>query len=474
MGKLGQLLVARGWITVQQLTRALQNQGVVGGRLGTCLIEMDAVTEDNLLKALSEQLGVPAVNLDDLRGIPQEVLGLVPDKLARRCRAVPFRLEGSRLDLAMMDARNLACQDEIAFATGKRVKVHVAHELRILEALEKFYKEECPSRYSLLADRLNRARYFWERPEPKEESVTTLAAPFEDLLGGRRRETLAPPPPLPDFPAQADPLRRPRPANASGPVAAPPPRPAPPPPAAQRPQPPPPARPRPVAAPAPPPSQPSRPSQTAPAPAAEPAAPVAPKPRPSSVPLTAEERTALGVVPPAPPAPAPAAAAEKPAPASIEEAEKALAATEDREEVGRLVLSFLLRDHKRAALFQGGRDKVTAWQAQGEGIDPKLFQRYTVGFDQPSLFLNLRQGSGVYLGPLPPMPAHRELARCWGGELPRDCVMLPVRIKDRLVAVIYADGAKKVDLVLLQRLATAASAALGRAILLKKQGEAKS
>ncbi|MFP5298944.1 MAG: hypothetical protein ACLGHL_08165, partial [Actinomycetota bacterium] len=43
-----------------------------------------------------------------------------------------------------------------------------------------------------------------------------------------------------------------------------------------------------------------------------------------------------------------------------------------------------------------------------------------------------------HVGPLPPMPAHRELAQAWGGELPRDCVLLPVRLKDRLVAVIYA------------------------------------
>ena len=42
MAKLGQLLVARSWITVQQLTRALKNQNVAGGRLGTCLLEMDA------------------------------------------------------------------------------------------------------------------------------------------------------------------------------------------------------------------------------------------------------------------------------------------------------------------------------------------------------------------------------------------------------------------------------------------------
>jgi hypothetical protein len=467
MGKLGQLLVARGWITVQQLTRALQNQGVVGGRLGTCLIEMDAISEDNLLKALSEQLGVPAASLDDLRGIPAEVLAIVPDKLARRCRAVPFRLEGSRLDLAMVDARNLACQDEIAFATGKRVKVHVAHELRILEALEKYYKEECPSRYSLLADRLNRARYFWERAEA--ESATTLAAPYEELLRGRA--PMAPPPHLPEtsgaprgqrpaappinpalsqafdqaFKPKTSPVAVPAPVPSLPRVPAPALVPPPPPPPATRPRP---------AAPAP---------KASAAPAASPApAAAAPLPRSNTVSLTAEERATLGVAPPAG------------APANIDEAERALATMEDREEIGRTVLAFLVRDHKHAALFQTSRDKVTAWQAQGEEIDPKIFQRYSVGFDQPSLFLNLREGSGVYLGPLPPMPAHRELARSWGGELPRDCVMLPVRIKDRLVAVIYADGSRKVDLVLLQRLASAAAAALSRCILLKKQGEARS
>ena len=443
MSKLGQLLVARGWITVQQLTRALQNQGVVGGRLGTCLIEADALSEDNLLKALSEQLGVPAVSLDDLRGIPEEVLGLVSDKLARRCRAVPIRLEGSRLDLAMMDARNLACQDEIAFATGKRVKVHVAHELRILEALEKYSKEECPSRYSLLAERLNRARYFWERPEPRAESATTLATPYENLMGRQRPGAIPPPPPLPELPVAQAATARPRPATAPVVIPVPARSPAPAPPAAAKPQP------------------------AVPAPAAPAAS--APRARAVSVPLSAEERAALGVTPR--PATAPQ---QQTRPATIEELEKALAATQDREEVGRIVLTFLLRDHKHAALFQTGRDRIIAWQAQGEGIEAAVFQRYSVGFDQPSLFLNLREGNSVYLGPLPPMPAHRELARAWGGELPRDCVMLPVRLRNRLVAVIYADGSKKVDLVLLQRLAAAMAAALGRCILLKKQGEAKS
>jgi hypothetical protein len=450
MGKLGQLLVARGWITVQQLTRALQNQSIVGGRLGTCLLEIDALTEDLLLKGLSEQLGVPAAGIDDLRRIPDEVLTFLPDKLARRCRAVPFRVEGSRLDLAMMDARNLTCQDEIAFATGKRVKIHVAHELRVLEALERHYKDESPSRFSLLVERLNRARYFWEKQGmeigERAESASTLA----DLMGNRP-QPFQPPPLLPE--------------------------------------PPPPVRPspvRPAPAPAPP---------VSPPPAPAPAVATAPRPvsvRPLTIPLTEEERAALVPIapdpviePPAPPpAPAPLpplppvtapAPAPLPDPSTMEEVEKAFQATWDPERVGQILLSFLGKNHRRALLFQVGRDKISAWMAQGE-LDHVQFGKYMVGFDKPSVFLNLRQGTAFYIGALPPMPAHRQLASSWGGELPRDCVLLPVKMKDRMVTVIYADGARNglagIDLQQMQRLASSTADALQRCILHKKKGEA--
>lgn len=434
MAKLGQLLVARGWITVQQLTRALQAQQVVGGRLGTCLLEMDAISEDNLLKGLSEHLGVPSASLDDLRGVPQEVLALIPDKLARRRRTIPFRVVGSRLDVVMLEPRDLASQDEIAFASGKRVMVHVSHELRILEALERYYREETPSRISLLVERLNRARYFWERDKP-------AANPAEKGLG----DDLVRLPPLPQA--------RPRPVT---------PPPLPPPLPAARPVPPPPA-----AAPA---------ASAAAAPAAAPAR----KPVVHSISMTSEERAALVAAQPAAQA-APAAAPSLPAPASIEEVEAVFAKTLDREEVARTALGFLAAAYKRAALFQVTKDKVSAWMGQGE-MDLPIFQKFSVALDQPSLFLNLRNGSGLHMGPLPPMPAHRDLARAWGGDLPRDCVVLPVRVKDRLVAVLYADGGVReartagmggVELSHLQRLAAAAGAALERCILHRKRVEAK-
>ena len=693
MGKLGQLLVARGWITVQQLTRALQNQNAVGGRVGTCLLEMEVLGEDLLVRSLSEQLGVPAAAIEDLRGIPDEVLRLIPEKLARRCRAIPFRAAGGRLDVAMQDPRNLVCQDEIAFACGRRVKVHVLHELRIFEALQRYYREECPSRYSLLVDRLNRARYLWGAKGagaagvPAGPAGGTAAMPLpppgragrpprapaawaasaaaaagslsaggaapqarpgggevlsslgpEDLLSGpprmqpsplpepalpptpRRRslfrsrgaEAPTPPPPAATAarapagdagePAEMPGLRADLSGAAGGgfgagmggveqelpplaeldlrdeaarrrrtprqgldsaaaalpavpPAAAPratPARPSAGPPAGLAASPPAgPATALPYQPPAPQPPTSRSAGATAGAPpaaaakagapspaatlagalplaaaaagaAAAPAAGgVAPAPdleatlalgpplparsapvevRHERVALSPAERAELGLgddqlaaapgLPAAAASPAattaspaattasPAETSPREAPASLDEVELALGATSDREEVGRIVLGFLSRSFRRVALFQTSRVQVTAWMAQGEGIDQEAFGRYAISFEEPSVFLNLRQGSGIHIGPLPPMASHRELALCWGGGLARDCVMLPVRLRDRMVTVLYMDGGSRglggIDLELMQRLTTATAAAFERCILSKKRGYAQS
>jgi Type II secretion system (T2SS), protein E, N-terminal domain len=528
MSKLGQLLVARGWITVQQLTRALQTQNTVGGRLGTCLLEMDVLSEELLVRSLSEQLGVPAAGIEDLRAIPDEVLQLIPERLARRCRAIPFQVLGGRLDVAMQDPRNLVCQDELAFACGRRVKVHVLHELRIYEALQRHYREECPARYALLLDRLNRARYLWTAKEGAQPPPPgTVPASLQGMAGrrpagaaGERPEVLsaltpegllsgAPrmePPPLPEPGLPPEARRRSLFRSRAGGAA---PAPGgggaerelppleeldlrPPPPTRRRPDeaatgakgaasPPdlettltlgPPALARPPALAQPPAAPGDNPQEAAWRRPPAPSQPLA---------LTDAERAELGLdEPPAREEPAPAAppVPVREPPATLAEVEQAFAATNDHEEVGRILLGYLGRSFRRVALFQTSRTHAIAWMALGDGIDQEAFSRYAVSFKQPSVFLNLRQGSGMHMGPLPPMETHRELALCWGGGLPRDCVLLPVRLKERLVIVIYADGGSRglggIDLEQMQRLVAATQAAFGRCVLRKKHGNAQS
>ena len=160
--KLGQQLVDRGWITGEQLIRAIQSQRMVGGRLGTCLLEMDVLTEDRLLDALAEQLKVPTARVEQLRSIRDETLELLSPKVASRCQAVPFFATRSEIKVATLDVHDLSVLDELAFATNKKIVPHIANEVRVFEALEKYYGFELPKRYGHLLDRLNRSRYMWD------------------------------------------------------------------------------------------------------------------------------------------------------------------------------------------------------------------------------------------------------------------------------------------------------------------------
>lgn len=156
MKKLGQLLLNFGWIDESQLQEALQTQSVVGGRIGSCLLEVGALGEAMLLRALAHQLSVPAARSIDLKSIPEEVHSILAPRVALRCLAVPFRMLGSELYVALLDVSNLDLLDEISFATGKQVRAHVGNEVRIFSALHQYYGRDQSERFQLLEAHLDR------------------------------------------------------------------------------------------------------------------------------------------------------------------------------------------------------------------------------------------------------------------------------------------------------------------------------
>jgi hypothetical protein len=168
MPKLGQLLVQRGWATPDAVRAALRAQQAAGGRLGTALVGNNAVSEDVLFEALGALHGVPAASVRDFENIPGDALALLPSKVAQRCRAVPLRAYGTKVDIALLDPGDLACRDELAFALGRRLEVHAASELRIAQALARYYDAPLDARFEALIDRLDRSRYLWsEETSPK-------------------------------------------------------------------------------------------------------------------------------------------------------------------------------------------------------------------------------------------------------------------------------------------------------------------
>ena len=105
-------------------------------------------------------------------------------------------------------------------------------------------------------------------------------------------------------------------------------------------------------------------------------------------------------------------------------------------------------------------------------LDEYAFRNWTAGFDEPSVFLNLRQGAEFFLGKLPGMPAHERLLKCWRGSLDTECAVFPIKVRDRLVCVVYGDrdslGLAGLDVPAIQRLTGKAAIAFEMLLMQRK------
>ncbi len=136
--RLGEILIKESLLTSEQLTQALQYQKQHGGRLGSCLMKLGFVTDDEITAVLSRQYGVPSINLKYYE-VDASVIKLIPQDTAVRYQIVPLARVGSTLTIAMTDPTNVFAMDDIKFMTGFNVEPVVASESAVSEAIQKFY-----------------------------------------------------------------------------------------------------------------------------------------------------------------------------------------------------------------------------------------------------------------------------------------------------------------------------------------------
>jgi type IV pilus assembly protein PilB len=138
--RLGEILIKESLITSDQLRQALEHQKANGGRLGTCLMKLGFISDDEITGVLSRQYGVPSINLKFYE-VDASVIKLIPQDTAVRYQIVPLSRVGSTLTIAMTDPTNVFAMDDIKFMTGFNVEPVVASETAIAEAISKFYGE---------------------------------------------------------------------------------------------------------------------------------------------------------------------------------------------------------------------------------------------------------------------------------------------------------------------------------------------
>jgi hypothetical protein len=429
--RIGEILVRDGACTQGAVREALQNQVIFGGRIGTNLLELGAVTEEALARALGERHGIPALhgNLP----LDERVTSLVRPEVADRCDVVPYYLADRKLALLVCDPSDLGRLDEVAFASGKQVHPIVVPEARVWALLRKAYgidrqlrgievdwarlevrpggpaapahataaaAEAASAGLDLMAESEFEAMYGAgpdRAPPGEEETILDLTdlvvdSPLGDGVPDLRAETFQPlGEPLAPGPAVLEALSR-------APGRAPPP------------------------------------------------GPVEPAGR------TPEE--------------------PEPTPLGFDEAVRLLQGVDDRGAIARVVLRYARSKFRRALLLTVNRGAAQGWAGLGEKLTREAVQRIRLRLGRPGIFETVVSTRAHFLGPIPKTEANVRLLKQLGGGVPGNAFLVPILVRGRVVNVFYADNGKggMVDagdlgelLILASRIAQGYDALLGRA-----------
>lgn len=379
---LGQLLVDEGLVMPEGVERALDRQRRHGGHLGTNLLEEGLIEEEPLLSVLGRQRHAPTVSARDLASIPSDVLHLLPADLAVRHRVVPFRRRGQTLYLASISPGEINVEDEISQQTSCLTRTCIGLELRVREALDRYYGVPRDDRLVRLAERL--------RPHPPHRTRPLVGndrpLSFDDL----RLDSLFVVPPE---------EQRPR-----GPLL--------------------PLRPAPTA---------SRSLAAAAGAESSPAGPSIPAVASTPPPEPLAQGASAPVVfhsPPLPPDPA----------TLLRRATEELERPQDREQVVDVLLRLCAPYFRRRVIIVRRGDRLTGWRGEAPDLDRARIVAISLDGRAPSVFFSIAKGAKFWLGPLPRLAVHEQLVDALGGDAPAECLVLPIVLRHRVQAFLYADN----------------------------------
>ena len=122
--KLGDLLVAAGAITEDELMEALSRQKELGLKLGQTLVKLDYISQDILNATLQQQLGIDFISLQGVK-LEEQILNIIPENLIRKYRAIPIEFDETNpnvLRVAMSDPMDIIALDDMSIATNYQIE----------------------------------------------------------------------------------------------------------------------------------------------------------------------------------------------------------------------------------------------------------------------------------------------------------------------------------------------------------------
>ena len=143
--RIGEILKFHRLISATKLQRALDQQKINGGKLGEILVDRGYISEKDLLVALQEQFQVPIIDFDRAPQNPK-ALKIISPNFANEYLVLPITFiqvpRGLILVVAMENPSNKALIKHLNEITGYPIKPMLAGKRRLIQAILEAYRSE--------------------------------------------------------------------------------------------------------------------------------------------------------------------------------------------------------------------------------------------------------------------------------------------------------------------------------------------
>jgi type IV pilus assembly protein PilB len=142
--KLGQMLLKANLISEAQLKKAVDMQKILGGKLGSIIVKLGFISDEDLTKFLAKQERLPIADLQNLI-VPEDLVKRIPKEVVEKHQVLPIHSKGGVLTLAMADPTDFEAIEEVQFLANCRVEVAMSSRAQLNKAIsEIFYETKAP------------------------------------------------------------------------------------------------------------------------------------------------------------------------------------------------------------------------------------------------------------------------------------------------------------------------------------------
>jgi type IV pilus assembly protein PilB len=153
---LGELLVREKVLNKTQLKSAQEFQQKNELTIGSAIVSLGYLSEEEMAQTLSREFGYPFIDLDQFEVFP-DVLDLISADIAKKYVVMPIHLNRNCLTLAMVDPTDLEALDDIKFRTSLSLQPVIASETAIMNAIQQYYGTSDSLRVKQVVDEIEQA-----------------------------------------------------------------------------------------------------------------------------------------------------------------------------------------------------------------------------------------------------------------------------------------------------------------------------